>query len=104
CQNTGVPLRAWALFSDGYLARLLRRGGVPDLTNAQATPEATRQGGATLIEIKDERELPDGRYGAAVTISYPSVPLPKTFFFFFAEIDGRLLIDGILGEISFSVP
>jgi hypothetical protein len=30
--------------------------------------------------------------------------MPKRFFFFFTEIDGRLVIDGILGEISFSVP
>jgi hypothetical protein len=30
--------------------------------------------------------------------------MPKTFFFTFANVDGRWLIDGILGEISFSVP
>jgi hypothetical protein len=32
------------------------------------------------------------------------VPMPKRFFFFFTQVGGRLLIDGILGEISFSVP
>jgi hypothetical protein len=50
--------------------------------------------------------LPDGRSGATVTISYPSVPMPKTFFFTFTRAgdSGNLLIDGILGEISFSVP
>jgi hypothetical protein len=30
--------------------------------------------------------------------------MPKTFFFFFVPESDRLLIDGILGEISFSVP
>ena len=45
-----------------------------------------------------------GAIGATVTVSYPSVPMPKRFFFFFTQTDGRLLIDGILGEISFSVP
>ncbi len=54
--------------------------------------------------MRGQRMLPDGRFGATVTIAYPSVPLPKTFFFFFIAMNDRLLIDGILGEISFSVP
>jgi hypothetical protein len=37
-------------------------------------------------------------------VSYPSVPMPKRFFFYFTQVDDHLLIDGILGEISFSVP
>ena len=57
-----------------------------------------------LVAIQSERSLPDGRHGAIVTVTYPSVPMPKTFFFYFTETDGHLLIDGILGEISFSVP
>src|SRR5829696_1245268 len=48
--------------------------------------------------------LPDGRFGATVIVSYSSVPMPKRFFFYFTQIGGRLLIDGILGEIWFSVP
>ncbi len=105
CQNAGEPLRAWALFSDGYLFRLLSREGMPDLVASPiATPGAGISGGARLVEIQGERQLPDGRHGAIVTIDYPSVPMPKTFFFYFTETNGRLLIDGILGEISFSVP
>lgn len=105
CQNAGEQLRAWALFSDGYLYRLLSRQGMPDaIDTAPATPDAEAAGGARIVEIRGQRVLPDGRYGATVTIAYPSVPMPKTFFFFFTEIDGRLVIDGILGEISFSVP
>jgi hypothetical protein len=106
CQNAGEPLRAWSLFSDGYLYRLLSRQG--DLSGedyrALATPAPVAEEVAIVLAIEGERLLPDGRYGTMVTIEYPSVPMPKRFFFFFTEIDGRLLIDGILGEISFSVP
>jgi hypothetical protein len=106
CQNAGEPLRAWSLFSDGYLFRLLlRQGGVSgDAYRALATPAPVASEPALVLAIEGERLLPDGRYGATVTVSYPSVPMPKRFFFYFTQVDGRLLIDGILGEISLSVP
>ena len=105
CQNAGEPLRAWSLFSDGYLYRLLSRQEVMsgDTYREMATPTTAAET-STLVEIEGQRILPDGRYGATVVIAYPSVPMPKRFFFYFTEVDGRLLIDGILGEISFSVP
>jgi len=106
CQNAGEPLRAWSLLSDGYLYRLLsRQGGVSgEAFRALATPAPVADEAAVVSAIEGERLLPDGRYGATVTIEYPSVPMPKRFFFFFTMIDGRLVIDGILGEISFAVP
>jgi hypothetical protein len=106
CQNAGEPLRAWSLFSDGYLYRLLsRQGGLSgDIYRELATPAPVADKAAAVLAIEGERRLPDGRFGATVTMSYPSVPMPKRFFFFFTQVDGRLLIDGILGEISFSVP
>ena len=106
CQNAGEPLRGWSLFSDGYLSRLLsRQGGLSgDAYRALSTPASAATEAAVILAIDGERLLPDGRHGATVTIDYPSVPMPKRFFFFFTEIDGRLLIDGVLGEISFSVP
>ena len=105
CQNAGEPLRAWSLFTEGYLYRLLSREGVmsTEAYAALATPSPAAEA-AELLEIRDYRLLPDGRYGATVTIAYPSVPMPKEFFFYFERSDNRLLIDGILGEISFSVP
>jgi hypothetical protein len=105
CQNAGEPLRAWSLFSEGYLYRLLSREAVisAEAYTALATPTPAAAS-AELLEIRDQRLLPDGSYGATVTIAYPSVPMPKQFFFFFTRSDSRLLIDGILGEISFSVP
>jgi hypothetical protein len=105
CQNAGEPLRAWSLFSDGYLYRLLSRQG--SLTSEAYAPLATpspAEAEAELLEVRDHRLLPDGRFGATVVIAYPSVPMPKQFFFYFTRADDRLVIDGILGEISFSVP
>lgn len=106
CQNAGEPLRAWSLFSDGYLYRLLSRQGAltEDGYMALATPAPSVSEPATLREITSHRRLPDGRLGASVEIAYPSVPMPKRFFFYFTERNGRLVIDGILGEISFAVP
>jgi hypothetical protein len=106
CQNAGEPLRAWSLFSDGYLFRLLsRQGGLSGEADRElATPAPVGAEDAVVLAVEGERRLPDGRFGARVTISYPSVPMPKRFFFYFTQGDGRLLIDGILGEISFSVP
>jgi hypothetical protein len=106
CQNAGEQLRAWALFSDGYLYRLLSRQAGTTVASLEtlATPAPAATATAILREIRDERLLPDGRLGATVVITYQSVPMPKTFFFFFTPQNNRLLIDGILGEISFSVP
>jgi hypothetical protein len=106
CQNAGEPLRSWSLFSNGYLYRLLsRQGGLTPAGYAVlATPEPAGDRVAVLQAIHGQRQLADGRYGATVTITYPSVPIPKTFFFYFLRDNDRLLIDGILGEISFSVP
>ena len=105
CQNAGESLRAWSLFSDGYLYRLLSRQEVmsSEAYGELSTPTTAAEA-STLVEIEGQRILPDGRYGATVVIAYPSVPMPKRFFFYFTEVDSRLLIDGILGEISFSVP
>jgi hypothetical protein len=107
CQNAGEPLRAWSWFTDDYLRRLLdRQNGVgPAAYDALATPEpAAPNDLAAIAAIRDVRLLPGGRAGATVTLTYPAVPMPKTFFFTFVRVDGRWLIDGILGEISFSVP
>ena len=106
CQNDGKLFSSWALFSDGYLYRLISRQPQlsSDLYDDWATPTPAAAATATLLTITDERRLDDGRLGATVRIGYASVPMPKQFFFYFVEQDGTLLIDSILGEISFSVP
>ncbi len=109
CSNAGEPLRVYALYTDTYLQRLLSRERPvidADRYNALATPIPAEAGtGAELIEISGARRIVmTGQLGALVTIAYPSVPEPKTFFFTFRSIDGALRIDDILGEITFSLP
>lgn len=106
CQNEGRLFSSWALFSDAYLYRLISRQPAitEELYDNWSTPIPTESATATLQGVSGERRLPDGRLGATVRISYASVPMPKQFFFYFVETNGQLLIDSILGEISFSVP
>jgi hypothetical protein len=107
CQNAGELLRAYALYTDRYLARLFARQGAWDEAayHGLATPLPNDPGErSAILGIRDARVLPDGRVGATVVIAYPSIPMPKTFFFTFADEGVRWAIDDILGEISFSVP
>ena len=106
CQNAGEPLRAWSLFTDGYLYRLLgREAGLSEADLVKlATPTPSSAEPAVIKDITDARLLPDGRLGASVTVSYASVPMPKRFFFYFVRHGDGMQIDSILGEISFSVP
>ncbi len=107
CQNAGELLRAYALYTDDYLARLFLRQGLwgRGTYDGLATPMPDDDREPTAIhDIRDVRVLPDGRTGATVTIVYASIPMPKTFFFTFVETADGWAIDDILGEISFSVP
>lgn len=109
CSNAGEPLRVYALYTDAYLQRLLSRERPVidgDRYDALATPIPAEAGtGAELIGISGARRIVmTGQLGALITIAYPSVPEPKTFFFTFRSIDGCLRIDDILGEITFSLP
>jgi hypothetical protein len=109
CSNAGEPLRVFSLYTDAYLQRLLSRERPvidPDRYEALATPVPVEANeGAVLVEITGARKImATGQVGALITIAYPSVPEPKTFFFTFSESDGVLLIDDILGEITFSLP
>lgn len=107
CFNAGELLRAYGLYSDNYLHRLMSR---QDLTTRAAydslsTPLPSTPGQrAQVLDIRGVRLLPDGRIGALVTIKHAVVPVPKTFFFVFIKNDGEWKIDDIRGEISFSLP
>jgi hypothetical protein len=107
CFNAGELLRAYGLYTDSYLHRLLARQdpltqvAYDALATPMPEPPASR---AAILAIRDVRLLPDGTAGATVTIRYAVVPMPKTFFFTFARTSDRWLIADILGEISFSVP
>jgi hypothetical protein len=108
CSNSGEPLRVFALYTDRYLQQLLTLER-PLIDQARydslATPIPASAGDeATLIHITKARRLLDGRAGAEVTISYPSIPTTKTFFFTFVITSDGLLIDDILGELTFALP
>jgi hypothetical protein len=108
CSNAGEPLRVYQLYSDRYLQRLLgaERPRIDAVRyDALATPVPAAPGaGAELVEITGGRRMVDGRLGALVTIDFPSTPQPKTFFFTFLVESERLLIDDVLGELTFAVP
>jgi len=107
CFNAGELLRAYGLYTDAYLGHLLaRQGNVPRASyDSLATPlPAAPADRAAILSIASARIIAPGRIGATVTIDYTVIPVPKTFFFTFVQVEDRWLIDGILGEISFSVP
>jgi hypothetical protein len=107
CYNAGEPLRVYRLYTDAFLQRLLmRQGALPrQAYDALATPQpAPPDAGTAILAISGTRLLDDGRAGAMVTLQFPSIPVPKTFFFTFARQGSRWLIDDVLDEITFSVP
>jgi hypothetical protein len=107
CFNAGELLRAYSLYTDHYLHRLLSRQDPTTLAayDSLATPmPSTPKERAKILDIHGVRLLADGRVGAIVTIKYAVVPVPKTFFVVFVEEGGRWLIDDIRGEISFGLP
>ena len=57
-----------------------------------------------ILDIADQRRLPDGRLAANVVLRYQVIPMPKRFLMTFVETPEGWRIDDILGEISFSVP
>jgi hypothetical protein len=108
CANAGEPLRVYALYSDAYLLSLLSRERPlldQDRYDALATPiPATPEQQATITDIEGGRRFADGTFGVNVTISYPNIPEPKTFFFRFISTPKGLLINDIMGELTFSLP
>jgi len=108
CANAGEPLRVYALYSDAYLLSLLSRERPlldQDRYDALATPTpATPEQHATVTNIEGGRRFADGTFGVNVTISYPNIPEPKTFFFHFIPTPNGLLINDVMGELTFSLP
>lgn len=108
CQNTGEPLRLYAMATDAYLNRLFARESITRAGfDALATPMPEPPGRYTAILSICDIGMVDGSHAfATVTLQFASVPMPKTFRFAFAREgeDGPWMVDGVLGEISFSVP
>jgi hypothetical protein len=107
CFNAGELLRAYGLYTDRYFHQVFAREGqmTVEAYDALATPEPEDPDfRSVILDVRDVRVLETGGVGATVTIEYAVIPMPKTFFFTFVFEQDRWWIDGILGEISFSVP
>ena len=107
CANAGEPLRVWSLYSPAYLARLFQiQGPFDDATYAAyATPRPGGTGrGVRIVSIDAIWKVQEGRYAVEAIKRYPSIPMPKRLIFWIAVSDGRVQIEEITGEISFSLP
>ncbi|MGI9253861.1 MAG: hypothetical protein ACR2J8_08945, partial [Thermomicrobiales bacterium] len=107
CYSAGELLRAYALFTPGYLNRVFgKQGGYTDAAyDSLATPQPAESGKRVkILDIDNIRMLDDGRVAATVILEYAVIPMPKRFLMVFADDGEEWKIDDILGEISFSVP
>jgi hypothetical protein len=101
CFNAGEPLRAYSLYTDAYLSRVARDQTLSLLATPQPldTDEWTR-----IVEIRDIRRLDDGRARATVVLEPALIPVHKLFIFILSLEGSRWLIDGVIDEITFSLP
>lgn len=107
CFNADEVLRAYSLYTPGYIRRIFsdRDPLTPTAYEMLATPHpADAAERSAILAIHGVRVFAGGSAGADVTIRYALIPVPKTFFFTFVRAGDRWLIDGALGEITFSVP
>ncbi len=100
CLNAGDRLRAYALYTDAYLATILQPGDLP----AVATPQPNDPDELTRIVAIDLHELPNHRVLATVTLDPALIPVHKIFEFILVSSDGQWKIDAVINEIDFSLP
>ena len=100
CLNAGDRLRAYALYTDAYLATILQPGDLP----AVATPQPNDPDELTRIVTIDLHELPNHRVLATVTLDPALIPVQKIFEFILVSTDGQWKIDAVINEIDFSLP
>ena len=99
CLNAGDRLRAYALYTNAYLASVLQPGDLP----AIATPYPADDDEQTRIVSIDLHALPEERVLATVTLDPALIPVQKIFAFILVQIDGRWRIDGVINEVDFSL-
>lgn len=100
CLNAGDRLRAYALYTDAYLATILQPADLP----AVATPQPNDPDELTRIVDITLHTLPDGRIIAKVILDPALIPVDKIFEFILVPIDGQWKIDAVINEIDFSLP
>lgn len=100
CLNAGDRLRAYALYTDAYLARVLRSEDLPVV----ATPwpldddEYTR-----IIAIELHHTADDGMI-VKVVLDPALIPVHKIFEFILVPVEDSWRIDAVIDEINFSLP
>ncbi len=100
CLNAGDRLRAYALYTDAYLASILQPGDLP----AVATPQPPDPDEQTRIVTIELHSLPNGAVLATVTLDPALIPVHKIFDFILIPIDDHWRIDRVINEIDFSLP
>ncbi|MCA9859641.1 MAG: hypothetical protein KC438_07960 [Thermomicrobiales bacterium] len=100
CLNAGDRLRAYALYTDAYLATILRPGDLPEV----ATPYPADTDEYTDILAIEPRQVAEDRVIAKVTLDPALIPVDKIFEFILIPVDGEWRIDGVINEIDFSLP
>ena len=100
CLNAGDRMRAYALYTDAYLATILQPGDLP----AVATPQPADPDEQTRIVAIELHSLPNDAVLATVTLDPALIPVQKIFDFILLPIDGHWRIDRVINEIDFSLP
>ncbi|HET9662400.1 MAG TPA: hypothetical protein VFP05_18885 [Thermomicrobiales bacterium] len=100
CLNAGDRMRAYALYTDAYLAGILQPGDLP----AVATPDPEAPDDATRIIAIELHAIVGGGVIATVTLDPALIPVHKIFEFILIPVDGGWRIDRVINEIDFSLP
>jgi hypothetical protein len=107
CSNGGELLRQLALYSDARIRRAYPTGPTAALEAMAATPIAVSEvQRVALLDIRDVRQLADGRVAATVTIDNPAMhydgpatpginPQRQVAQLIFIQRDGHWLIDDV---------
>jgi hypothetical protein len=100
CLNAGDRLRAYALYTDGYLATILQ----PADLSTVATPYPNDPDELTRIVDITLRSLPGECIAANVVLDPALIPVDKIFEFILVPVEGQWKIDAVINEIDFSLP
>lgn len=100
CLNAGDRLRAYALYTDAYLATILQPGDLPDI----ATPRPNDPDEYTRIVAIDLHAFENGGVIAKVVLDPALIPVHKIFEFILIPTGSVWRIDQVINEIDFSIP
>jgi hypothetical protein len=90
CEHAGEFRRAYALYTEAFLAIVLAALEVQDLREILATPTPLPPHEQLPVLVRDVRVLPDGRVGAVVDRCL------YIRFFIYQRVNGQWLVDGAI--------